>query len=347
MGIIGPGFISQKASFGSGTSQTVFTPDPGFQQISMARGTNGEPDENWSPLFHASRTLSITEASFTGDGAPGLASIYAVTKATSTSQGQSVGIYGGGITDGTYAGAGAQSDAVGGYFVGRSSATSTRVGIGIFANGRRENEAGLATGAEIVSDNETAKAGVVNLKGFSDTKGIWLHAAGTADSAVGLQIGKPTTAKFAVGIGINEGAATTAIAVAEGGGGIVIGAASPTAGVLLEVTDKASHDPIAQFTVTAAAPMSLGLVKNPSGNAKAFVSNAAEQFVKGSVQGDTGISFTPGKTFHIGAQEKTSMLRIGEGTMGFFGHAPAAQPAKPAESFAAIIAALEGIGIFA
>jgi hypothetical protein len=98
---------------------------------------------------------------------------------------------------------------VGGYFVGRASSVSTRSGIGVFASGRRENENGFTTGAEIVSDNETAVNGHHEPNGASSTKGIWLHAVGLAGSGTGLQLGF-TGRSFEVGVGFNSGSTSAA-----------------------------------------------------------------------------------------------------------------------------------------
>lgn len=195
--------------FGEGTSQTVFTPDPGAQLFTLRKGTSAAPDTTYSPLMHISRTLSVKESAFEGDGSPGLGSAYFVTKALVSSEGQAIGGTAAAVTEGTHTGAHSSADAVGWYMVGEATGESTRVGIGGFAAGRRSVATAQTTGMEIVSFNGTETAGKYIATGASDTKGIWLHATGKKQSGVGLQIGR-TSLAFEVGIGINEGAVSAA-----------------------------------------------------------------------------------------------------------------------------------------
>lgn len=203
------GIIAGIFQLGSGISVPVFNPDPGFQIQNIAVGTEASPDKTAKPLIHISRTLSVAESEFSGDGAQSLAALLGVTHALSTSQGQAIGIYGGAVTDGTNVGAHSNADGVGGYFVGKSTSTSTRSGIGLFANGRRENTAGICTGLEVVSDNETGENGKLQENGASTTKGIWIHAVGTASSGAGIQFGF-TGQSFEVGLVFNNGSTSAA-----------------------------------------------------------------------------------------------------------------------------------------
>lgn len=194
-------------NIGFGESQTVYAPNPGFQFLNLAQGSAAAPDTTYSPLVHVSRVLDIPEADFSGDGAPGLTTAYFVGRATEASEGQAIGVVGAAITESSHEGAHSLADAIGGYFVGKSNAGSTRTGQGIFTLGRREDEAGWATGNESVSDNETEKAGVYNAAGISDTKGVHVHAVGKQDSAVGIQITKATAEgrSFQVGYAVSSG----------------------------------------------------------------------------------------------------------------------------------------------
>lgn len=195
--------------FGEGTSLSVFSPDPGTQILAVKKGTTGVPDTTYGPLIHASRTISVKESAFSGDGSPGLGSAYFVTKALASSEGQAIGGTAAAITEGTHTGEHASADAVGWYMVGEATGASTRAGIGGFASGRRSVATAETTGMEIVSFNGTETPGKFTTTGASDTKGIWLHATGKKQSGVGLQIGR-TSLAFEVGIGINEGAISAA-----------------------------------------------------------------------------------------------------------------------------------------
>lgn len=326
------------------------------RNLSVTLGSSSEPDASFGSAVKISRTLNILESSFIGDGADGLAALAAVTDVEASSQAQGIGLLGGATTKGTYLGERSHADAIGGYFVGVSGSTSTRSGQGIFANGRRENTEGVACGNETVCDNETLEAGVYNKEGASNTRGIWLHPIGTADSACGLQIGHTTpAAHWRVGIGINVNSVVAqsirddsesetsiqingthskaSLAVASGAGQVIIGAlVAPEAGPLFVVYSGVSTiDPLMDFGSGAGTSFSVRF-RNASGQMKMFVSNAVNQYLTGTIQGDTGINFTPGKIFHIGAQTKTSLVRVSETGIGFYGHAPIAQQARPPES---------------
>jgi len=334
-----PSSVITSGQLETGEEVHIFQASP-KRNLSISLGKAAAPDEAFGTAAKASRTTKILESAFTGDGADGLAALAGVTHAVAGSQAQAIGVFGGASTDGTYVGAASHADGIGGYFIGRSSAVSTRSGQGIFASGRRESAEGVAVGNETVCDNETETAGIYNKEGASSTRGIWLHPVGTADSGCGLQIGHTTAAAhWAVGIGVNKEAvtgqsfrddsealtsiqvngthSTASLAVAQGAGQVVIGALeAPEAGPLFVVYSGTSTiDPILDVGSGTSTSHS-SRWRNASGQFKLFVCNAANQYLVGTVQGDTGINFTPGKTFHFGAQTKTSLVRLSEKAVG-------------------------------
>lgn len=195
---------------GTGTAVQIFQTVPS-QQMTLVDGTVSVPDETAGPLLEATRTISVKESAFSGDGGYALASIYGATKAVSGSEGQAIGVYGGALTESGHVGSHSSTDAVGMYGIGiaTSAASNSRAGIGAFFNGRRESETAATTGIEVVSDNQTEKEGKFESTGASDTKGIWLHCVGKKNSGVGIQIGK-TERSWVVGIGANTGSVSSA-----------------------------------------------------------------------------------------------------------------------------------------
>lgn len=347
-GAVVPGTV-----IGSGEEVHIFQASP-TRMLSIQLGSAAAPDTAFGTTFKVSRTLSIPEASFTGDGADGLAAIAGVTSATATSQGQAIGVLAGARTAGTYLGENSHSDGIGLYAIGVSTATSTRSGQGLFAHGKRENTAGVACGNETVCDNATAEAGTYNPLGASTTRGIWLHPIGTADSGCGMQIGHTvSTAHFEVGIGVNKEAVTkasfrddseairsiqikgshekAAISVAEGAGPIVVGeeeAANATS-LFEALGGNAAHDPIAVFRVTGNNNIRIQLAVNGSGNVSAFAAGGANSILTGTATGDSGFTFAAGKICHFGAQGKSSIFRIGEKAIGLYGVTPVERAAAP------------------
>lgn len=197
-------------SKGTGTPVKIFQ-TPEAQQVNLVSGSVATPDETAGPLVKASRTISISESAFTGDGGYSLSAIYGVTKATAASEGQGIGVYGGALTESSHVGSHSQTDAVGIYGIGvaTTTAANSRAGIGGFFSGRRESETAGTTGIEVYSDNQTSKENNFEPTGASLTKGIWLHCGGSANTAVGLQLGF-TTRSFQVGIGFNSGSTSAA-----------------------------------------------------------------------------------------------------------------------------------------
>jgi len=84
------------------------------------------------------------------------------------------------------------------------------------------------------------------------------------------------------------------------------------------------------------------LIRNSTGNLGAFAANAANAFLTGTAQGDTGLTYT--QRFHLGMTGKTSILRMEEAKMAVFGAAPVARAAaiaSPAETLASLKVAVD------
>lgn len=322
------GLTSSTGSLGSGEERTMYTPNPGFQLLSIKEGTEAEPDEDYSPLVHVSRTISIPESAFVGDGSPGLNGIYAVVKAVPTSEGQAIGIFGGGQTEGSHVGTHSATDAIGVYAVGQAlaNAGNERTGIGMFTSGQRYGTEGQTTGIEIVSRDDSGEVGKYRTGGASDSKGIWIHATGTVDSAAGMQFAHVSAEapRFLVGVAFNKESivqtaiddnsspergvwlkgkySEAALAVSQKTGAVVIGNTKLTQTAtgdpetpLFEVcgTTEWNPRPLVSFGTAGAFPTLVELARNVSGNLRGFVAAEVGNFQTGSEVGDTGLFMAP------------------------------------------------------
>jgi hypothetical protein len=205
--------------------------------------------------------------------------------------------------------------------------------------------------------------------------GIWLNAqsTGAADTAAGIQFGHGFERQFDVGIGFNslsiksaafrddsnalrsilvKGAhEKAAIAVAAAAGPVVLGGEEINfaGSQLFEVQFGAEAlDPGVVFGTGQGKSVSIMPIRNSTGNVKIFASNAGNAFLTGTAQGDTGINFTAGKVFHIGAQGKTSLFRVNETGVAFNGAAPVAKAGaigSPAETLAALKIAVDAVRV--
>lgn len=326
-----------------------FTPqNAAGQKMELLQGTAAKPDEGNKPPVVVSRVLKTPEATFSGDGAGNLAAVRVHTTAVAGSEGQAIGLAGSAITLSSYEAGHSLADAIGGYFLGISKGASTRTGMGVFANGRTETSTGRATGIEVAVDNESETEDSW-VGSFPRTKAVHMHGVGLKRSAVGLFISNG-------GIGVHTGIAAmekalissaflrddseapwsfliggkhaeSALAIKAGAGALVIGAEKPTsAATFLEVNAGAeTKDPAVVFKVTSGSIRSM-VAQGPVGQLGAFASAGGNAFVLGTASGDSGLSYAPGKTFHIGANGKTSMFRLTEAGVGFFGTAPIAKP---------------------
>jgi hypothetical protein len=363
--------ITLGTKYGEGESVPIYVgKDAGGANLEIKRGSSASPDTVFKSPVRVSRTLSIPESSFGGDGQIGLGAITGVTQATAASEGQALGIVGGAVTASSKVGTHSQADAFGGYFVGRSTAASTRAGAGLFLLGQRNNNEGKATGAEITIENNAA-AGSYNANSYGNTNCLWLTPRGEADSGSAVVLGHPTERVFKVGYAANEGSVSeatfrddstslrsifitkahekAAVAVASGAGGIVVGAEAPTVtNTLLDVYfGESALTPGAVFGTDKAKNISVR-VRNSTGELNAFAANTANNFVTGVAQGDTGFTFSPGKIFHVGAVGKTSFLRVSETGIAFNGAAPVAKAgaiSSPAAEVAPLKTAVDAIRV--
>lgn len=349
--------VNLGTDWSAGESQPIYVgKDAAGANLEIKRGTAAAPDEVFKSPVRVSRTLTLAESAFSGDGQIGLGAITGVTKALSTSEAQALGVVGGAVTESSIVGTHSQGDAFGGYFVGRSTSGSTRTGGGLFLLGQRNNNGGKATGAEITIENNAAAGTHVN-NGYGNTMCLWVTPRGEADSGSGIVFGHPTERKFEVGIGFNETAIKTAslrddssslrsvlikgahekaaVAVASAAGSVVVGAEEVTvASTLLDVYfGESALTPGVVFGTDKAKNVSLRAIRNSTGEMNLFAANTANNFMTGTAQGDTGASFSPGKIFHIGAVGKTSQFRLNEAGMGFYGTAPVARTAAYTQTF--------------
>lgn len=348
--------------FGFSAQNTV-----GGQRAEILLGSTAAPDEGNEPTVVIGRVLKTPEALFSGDGAGNLAALRVHTTALAGSQGQAIGIVGSAITLSEYEAGHSLADGIGLYGLGISKGTSTRTGMGLFANGRTETNTGRATGIEVVCDNESELDDEFT-GAFPRTKSMHLHAVGLKRVAAGLIVSKSgiglhsaivaqkealissafirddSSAPWSQRIGGTHSEA--AIAVLAGAGSIVIGAEKPAlTTTLLEVNGGAeTHDPLVNFKVTSGSIRVQ--VAGPTGQVGIFAAAGTNSFVVGTVAGDSGASFAPGHTFHIGANGKTSMLRLTESGSAVNGATPVARAAAiavPAETLAGHQAAINSL----
>lgn len=205
-------------------------------------------------------------------------------------------------------------------------------------------------GIEIRVRNESGEADSYTAAGSaSKSMGIWINAQGATKSAAAFQIGHNFSQQFDVGYAANEGSLASAfmrddssalrsvfirgshekgaVVVNKGAGQVIIGREEPQqATPLLEVFGETGLDPIVSFGSNTGASHRAQLIRNSTGNLGAFASNVSNGFLTGTAQGDTGLTFTAGKIFHIGAATKTSQFRMSETGIGFFSTAPIAKP---------------------
>lgn len=201
--------IDQGTNWSKGDKVWVFPSSaPAATKAAVKSGTASKPDETYAPVFEISRTINVPESSFAGDGEGGLAALRVCTLAQATSEGQAIGIAAGAVTFSSHESGHSLADGIAITAVGIAKGESTRTGMAIFANGRRETATGRAVGMEVTADNETESAGTFNPNGPSSTMGIHLHPTGTSDSGCGLQLGHPNSAHWEVGIGIPKEAIT-------------------------------------------------------------------------------------------------------------------------------------------
>lgn len=363
--VVGP--ESGGLPIGSGDNVTVYTANPESRLLNIKDGTAASPVTEAHPTVKVSRTEAVT-GGVTGDGSTELGAIYGSVSGTSASKVQGIGVMGSAKNVGTAG----EPDACGIYGVGRILTGGKGRAFGGFLLGRRDAAEQRATGLECAVENLGGADSYNINEGAEETKGIWLHG-GTAKSACGVQVGTISEAvpSFDVAFGINKFSVATAvlqdnskaersiqikgehtkaaISVGAGSGGVFVGAEEKNfAGEqLAEIYyGESALDPGFVFGTDKGKSVSGILMRNSTGQAKVFAANAGNAFLTGTAQGDTGINFTAGKIFHIGAQTKTSLLRVSETGVGFNGAAPVAKAgaiSSPAAELAPLKTAVDAI----
>jgi hypothetical protein len=367
--------VTLGTDWGSGSRVDFFAAGIAGQRLEIKAGSGPIPLTGSGPLIKASRTGAVTKATIEAlggvgtDGSDQLAAIMGISRGTKDEEVQGVGIAGFAYTESEKGNPG--NDAEGGHFQGWAKAGSVgSAGIGLTAVGRSDAVGGELTAIEVAAYNATGSDGTLAEKGASSTKAIWGSARGTNDSAVFVQLGNVTGRQFLYMLHANgqenggkvggvknamlrddshglksiwvRGEHTEgAIIVEQGAGSVVFGRASlATANAMLEVAnDLVGRDPLAVFGSTTAAQKYTVMVRNSVGSMRMLVSNGTEPFFTGEAAGDTGIEFTAGKSFRIGAVGKTHKITVTEGGLSFFGVAPAAQQAaisEPDETLASL-----------
>jgi hypothetical protein len=329
--------VDKGTEWTSGERLFGFTPqNAAGKKLEILQGSTAAPDEGNQPIAIFSRVLKTPESSFSGDGAGNLAALRAHTTAVVGSEGQAIGFVGSAITLSTYEAGHSLADAIGLYGLGVSKGSSTRTGMGLFANGRRETATGRTTGIEVTTDNAVESAAQSFTGTLPGTKAMHIHANGLSNSAAGIVFGYSGQAALHTGIGfvansitdagyadyssskrsiVVKGSHEQAIVVAAGAGPVVFGAEalSATAGAsLVEIIGTETKDPLYTFHVTTGS-MRGRLAQTPAGGeVAAFAAGGKEAFLKGTVAGDSGFSYAPGHTFHLGANATPSQLRLTE-----------------------------------
>jgi hypothetical protein len=329
--------LNKGTDWSAGDNVTVYTANPESRKARIVDGTAASPVTEAHPTMKVSRTSGVT-GGVTGDGATELGAIYGSSSGTVASKVQEIGVIGTAKNVGTEG----EPDACGIYGVGRVLAAGKGRAFGGFLLGRRDGAEARATGLECAVENLGGADSYDINTGAETTKGIWLHG-GTAKSAVGIQVGTISEAvpSFDVAFGINKFAVATAayqdnsaaersiqikgthakasISVALGAGPVVLGneEVNFAGSQLFELYyGEEALDPGFVFGTGKGKSVSGILMRNSTGQMKVFAANAANAFLTGTAQGDTGINFTAGKVFHVGAQTKTSLLRVTEAGVG-------------------------------
>jgi hypothetical protein len=116
--------------------------------------------------------------------------------------GQPIGIYGG-ATSTSNRSFTSGNDAAGGGFYGRINGAGTGIGIGLFADGRRDTAAASANAAQFSVSDWTGSDASYNTTGIDKTCGIWLSNHGNVGRKVasGIKFGNGDNIKFKYGIG--------------------------------------------------------------------------------------------------------------------------------------------------
>lgn len=361
----------------------AFTTTNEGKRANIRHGTAASPVLGGGSTFKVSRTEAVTQAE--QDALPGYGTggqntdkgaIVGAVRGTAASELQVEGLVGHARNAGTKG----QPDACAIFGMAwQRDVGATGRAIAAYLASRNELENGTMTGLEVQVQNKTGADDEVNSVGASDSIGLLISAGGSTNKrgGAGIQFHHPNEwAQLDVGMvaSSNNGGpirsalvqdnsealrsvqikgkhSKAAISVAKEAGGVYIGAEERTlagAATLLEVRTDVEADPLYSFGSLAAVNLRGTLMRNSTGTIQAFVANGANVFTTGTAQGDSGLTFTAGKVFHVGAVGKTSQLRLAEAGLGFYGKAPVARPnVKAAAEVTAkeLCEALETLGL--
>jgi hypothetical protein len=255
-----------------------------------------------------------------------------------------------------YAGEG--NDACPLYSFARS--TGTGRAIGMYTEVRREGEESRGQqGWELRLQNDSGVDDTYSPGSFSKSMAIEVNAAGAHKAATVIEVGNAFAQNFDTGIAFHPGSITGAsyrddsesargifitkahangsIVVKAGAGAVILGREEPNAGThLLELFagEGVALDPIMKIGSGLTGTSTSVEWHNAAAQMKIWMSGGTNAFLTGTVNGDSGINFTPGKTFHVGAIGKSGMFRIGEAGLGVFGESPKGRTAAYTQTYA-------------
>lgn len=359
---------------------TRATTPPAAHKLDLRDGTAAAPVKI-GVTASISRTDATTRAEVNEkigpagtDGPDGASALRVTIKGTAASQVQVLA----GVFEAWQTGEsnGGEASADAGALYGISRVTGSGIGraIPLYLEANLETAtAGGMQGIEIRLKNSSGESHSYVNNGASKSMGLWLNAqsAGTADSAAGIQFGHGFGRQFDVGLGFNVASIKTAtirddseslrsILITKPHSKAAIASASGAGPWLVNLEERnfageqvfeagfgeAALDPGVVFGSGLGKSQSIMPIRNSTGNMKIFASNAANAFLTGTAQGDVGLNFTAGKTLHIGAQTKTSLLRVNETGVGVNGATPVAKASaitSPAAELAALKTAVDAI----
>lgn len=202
-----------------GTGDSVKPPSRAWQSIGavsdIRQGTAAAPNLAYNPALKVSRTLKITDASWTSSGHTGagddeFAAISGCALGVDGNEVQSVGVYGyaenASLTNPP--GSGTNADACGVFGKAVKSVAGQGYAMGGFFVGQRYYQEGGYNAIQLSALNWARDGALVGIPTVYDPNGsascgIWLVPGGFADTAVGLQFGQPFGRQWEVGIAFN------------------------------------------------------------------------------------------------------------------------------------------------
>lgn len=268
------------------------------------------------------------------------------TNLSASSEPQVVGVQTSASTAANTSGSGSDACAINA--VGRAQVGAIGIGMGAYFEGRRDDSGGRAGGIQIQVRNQSGVDGTYNAAGLSDTTGIWLVAGGTATtkSGVGISINNPFGNQFLVGLGfgsqngggvstasiqddsssatsilINGTHSSAAIAIAAGSGKVIVGGTTQlyAASLLDVIGPNASADPLVGIGNSANTQAYTVRLRNSVSTSVWFICSGANNFMTGTVSGDTGFqNLVAGKSTHIGGSSTVIQVKA-DNSLGFFG----------------------------